>query len=1000
MKKILIIVGASVLVFLLLVIAVPFLFKDQIKNAIDQQIAKSIAAEVSYDGIDLSLLKRFPNLSLSVESLTIIGQGQFEGDTLIFSEVLTVAASPIDAIFSEQLEIKSIDLIRPYVQIIVDQDGAANYDIAIEDQADQPEADSDYSFSINRWDVENGSIAYVDKQTGFSTHLEGIDHQGSGDFSKDQFDLETSSKLLIDDLSYQGISYLSQKQMSGDMTMEINLVDSKYTFKQNAININQLAIAFDGWVAMPENSDDINLDISISTPSNEFKDLLSLVPGMYVDGFENLEADGLVSIDGHFKGTYSTQQIPAFELALKVENGMFHYPELPSEVHNINMDLLVANSDGDVNSTLIDLSQLHIEFGESPLDGSIKIDGFSPSEIDAQLATSLDLAKLTSIVPMDDMELRGNYQLKLNAAGTYDSAAQVFPVMDARMSLENGYLKSSEFPESIEQINLITTVTNQSGSLPDTRIEISEFDFLMDGEPFAGYLTLVNPHDFAWDLDIEGGVDLAKADKILDLEGMDLQGRIKGQLASKGKVSSLEQERYIDIPTSGDFEVEEFVYHSQDLAHPFKISSGKAHFNPQQIVLTNVSSQTGSSDLTFNGELSNYLNYLFQDAPIKGTMNMDASNLNLNEWMEETDGADDSASLSVLEIPENIDFAISAQAGTVLYDNMTLKNARGEVRLRNGQAELKNLSFNALGGGFLVSGLYNPVNPKDPKFNMEVEMQQVGFKEAFNTFNTVKVFAPVAQLIQGKFSSNFELDGSLQPDMMPDLSSLSVAGLVNVLTANLSATDTKLVSGLAQLTQFNTAPTEIKLNDVVLVVQIKDGQMEVAPFTAYFGDYKTIVSGSTGIDGTLNFGLNMEVPAGVVGTSVNQAIAKLTGSDQPVDDKLNLNIELAGSYKQPKFSMGDLGAENTTTGLAKSAAVQKTNELKDSANQLADQEANRLTKSAKQELDSLLKDKVEDSTSAKIVKDAAEEILDKDKVKDVFNLFKKKKKSDSTETKE
>jgi hypothetical protein len=128
----------------------------------------------------------------------------------------------------------------------------------------------------------------------------------------------------------------------------------------------------------------------------------------------------------------------------------------------------------------------------------------------------------------------------------------------------------------------------------------------------------------------------------------------------------------------------------------------------------------------------------------------------------------------------------------------------------------------------------------------------------------------------------------------------------------------------------------------------------------------------------------------------------LTGSDQPVDDKLNLNIELAGSYKQPKFSMGDLGAENTTTGLAKSAAVEKTNELKDSANQLADQEANRLTKSAKQELDSLLKDKVQDSTSAIIVKDAAEEILDKEKVKDVFNLFKKKKKSDpdSTETKE
>ena len=87
--------------------------------------------------------------------------------------------------------------------------------------------------------------------------------------------------------------------------------------------------------------------------------------------------------------------------------------------------------------------------------------------------------------------------------------------------------------------------------------------------------------------------------------------------------------------------------------------------------------------------------------------------------------------------------------------------------------------------------------------------------------------------------------------------------------------------------------------------------------------------------------------------------------------------------------------------MAKAAADQKTSELKDSANQLVNQESKRLTETAKQQLDSLINKNMEDSTSGKIVKDATEELLKKEKVKEVFNLFRKEKKpdKDSTDTK-
>jgi hypothetical protein len=234
--------------------------------------------------------------------------------------------------------------------------------------------------------------------------------------------------------------------------------------------------------------------------------------------------------------------------------------------------------------------------------------------------------------------------------------------------------------------------------------------------------------------------------------------------------------------------------------------------------------------------------------------------------------------------------------------------------------------------------------------------------------------------------------------MMPDLSSLSMDGLVNVVTAVLSGADSKIVKGFTEITQFTQSPTEFNLNGSTIEVKIDDGKLHVKPFNANFGDYHTAVSGSTGIDGTMEFLVNMEVPAGVVGTSVNNAIASISGSDQPVSDKVNLNLKLSGSYDNPQFGLGG-NQENTTAGLAKSAIDQKSAEAKDSAQSIIDEQAQELEESAQSHLDSLISSKVADSTSSEALKNATKELIDKEKVDDVLNIFKKKKKEEAEEEK-
>ena len=876
-------------------------------------------------------------------------------------------------------------------------DGTANYDIVTEsDSASQQEGS--YNIKINGWKIEDGQLVYDDQQARFYLSLKDLQHQGSGDFTEEIFDLNTETQGHLVKAAYQDISYVTNKQIDGEVTLEINLPQSRYTFKDNRISLNAFAFGFDGWVEVPTGSEDINMDLSFAAQQNDFQSLLSLVPGMYTDRFASIQSQGLVEMGGTFNGTYNQQRIPAYTFDLKVSDGQFQYPDLPQAVENINLDLQMANSDGISENTLIDIKSLHLDFGENPVDGRIRLDGIKRSQVDADVKARINLTELTQMIPIEGTVLRGDFNLEVLAQGVYDSARQQFPQIISQLSLVDGYVKSNQFPEALENFNFRSSVTNQNGRMEETVIEVPTFSFIMDGQPFAGKLSLQNLVDYQWDLLVDGTVDLEKFTHIFPQPGKTIKGQISGNLATKGKMSDLEAGNYQSIPTSGAFTVQNFSYQDGDLAHAFNISEGQAQFDPQRITLNNVRATTGSSDLHLQGELTNYINYVFkEDEVIRGNLDLTSKNLDLNEWMTET-GDSSAAPLEVLEIPKNVDLNINPKVGTVHYDNLVLSNVDGGVLVKDGVASLRDVTFNSLGGRFAVRGDYDSRDLKHPQFNLDMAIAEVAVKEAFNTFNTVQVLAPVAKFVDGDFSTNFNLRGELGQDMMPLLNTISGGGLVQILQATLAGANSKIVEGLNNLTKFSDKPGGFDLEDVVMQIEIKDGKLKVKPFEVMFGEYRTNVSGSTGIDGSVEFFMNMEVPAGVVGTSVNQAIAKLTGSQEPANDLVKLNINMAGTYRDPAFTLGGREGGATTASMAKDAVDQKVEEVKDSAQTVADEKTEEIAQQGKAQLDSLINDQITDSTSNELLKEVKDNILKDKSVDDVFNIFKKKKKTaDSTQ---
>ena len=918
MKKVAIIIIAVFIVLLALAAILPVVFKDQIKAKVDQELAKSVNAQINYDAdnFSVSLFRHFPNITASLEEFSVVGNAPFEGDTLAAANAFAITLNLWSVLFEDQMKISSIEMDKPNILVKVLEDGTANYDIAIADTTATVPADTSatsFSMAIDHWEINDGKIVYDDRSLKFFVSLNNVQHTGSGDFTQDVFDMSTQTSADEVTLRYDGVEYVTDKQLDADVTMNLNLPESKYTFKENNVRVNDFNFGFDGYLAMP--ADDITMDITYGAKDNTFKSLLSLVPGMYSEDFDKVNTEGDLDFSGFVKGTYSEADstLPAFNLALKVNNAMFKYPDLPTAVKNINVDMLVASEDGNMDDLLVDIKQFAMDMGENPVNGRLKVKGLGPMDVDADINAKVNLGDINAMVPMEGLTMKGLYSLDLKAKGVYDSLTSSFPKINADMSLQNGYLKSAEYPFAMENINVASKIINETGNMAQTLILVDDMSLLVDGEKIAGSLRLENLDDYTWDAKVNGTVDLDKITKIYPLEDMTLSGRITADIQTKGKMSYVDAEQYDQLPTSGTMSVQNFKYQSPDLPQDFTISSAQMTFNPERVDLKNFSGAFGKTDLNLNGYLTNYLGYaLKENETIKGQMDFRSKMVDLNEMMADTESAADTASsapMEVIEVPKTIDFVLNTTIDQVLYDNLTLKNTKGKVVIKDGIVNLSNLAFNTLDGLFTLNGNYSTQDITHPTFDLGIDIQDLSISKAYESFVTVQKLAPIAKNVNGKFATDFKLSGGIGADMMPDFSTLSGGGIIKVLQASIE--DSKIISGVTKLTKLNNTD-EVNLKDLVLNAQVKDGRLHVAPFNVNLGNYEATIAGSNGIDGSLDYTIKMDVPAGAVGSAVNNALASLTGKQATNSSTIKLAFGVGGTYDDPKIGLAGSDVEGAS----------------------------------------------------------------------------------------
>lgn len=785
MKRFLKITATVVAVVLVVAIVTPLLLRGKIGDIVKREANAMLAARLDFEKLDISLLRNFPNASLNLKGLTLVGTDRFEGDTIVAARRITVVVNLMSLVGDEGFEVRKIILASPALHAHKLADGAVNWDVMkpsepADTTAAEESAPSSFRLSVRDFRLTDAVIRYEDDSTGMELRTAPLSLRLSGDMSAESTQLDLDLLAGGVDFTQGGVPLLHDAELALDAEIDADLAEGRFTFSRNTLRLNAIEMRLDGWVQQV--GDALAMDVSAGCSEVRFKDLLSLIPAFYKHEFRSLAASGELSMELWARGQMHGAQLPAFELKTEVHNGSFQYSSLPKAVTDINIAAKVSNAGGELDKTEVEIS----EFGLKMAGNSLSATGY---------ATNL----------MSDPTFRAT---------------------------------------------------------------------------------------------LSGRVDLGAIREVYPLEkGIDLTGRIAASMKLSGRMSDVESGRYERISASGSLVVEQLGLHVQQLPEVF-IRRAAATISPQAMTLGELGVTVGGSDLSATGQLTGYLGYLMRGEQLAGRLYVKSDLLDLNEIRAavpadaEAESADAekpaeeaaAAPAQAIVVPKNLNLSLNAELKKVLFEKMVITDIAGEMSVAGGTLSLDRLGLQLFGGKASASGRYSTAaDPAHPTLSLAASIAKASFPRTFEEIEAVRQLAPIFEKASGDYSLSIDMWTTLDAAMSPDLMSLTAQGEIS--SENVSVEGVEVFDKLADLLK-NDKLRRIEARDLKIRFSIKDGRVTTEPFDLKMGDVNVNMSGTTGLDRTIDYTAKVTLPAGVGG---------VLGA---------VNVGIGGTFTSPKITLG------------------------------------------------------------------------------------------------
>ena len=758
--------------------------------------------------------------------------------------------------------------------------------------------------------------------------------------------------------------------MKGNYVVNSIIVDDLY------LDAHMLADGSANWNIMKESTSDVETPAEEETSESNFKLKLKKFDVNNANIIYNNELDKTIAsiknLNLKLKGDLSSTQT-LINLSTDTE-GVSLYSDGKALLSNLPL-ALDGEFDADLANNIFTLKENEIRVNKMALtaDGVVKIIG---EGMDFDLNYGLKVQSLKSLLGLipptimeevNDIETKGDLSMNGSIKGLYSEKSM--PVIILAMKIQDGYLKYAGFSESIKDINLDLDMLLDANKDANSYINLNKFNLNVINNPLSLSGNVTYPFtDPNMNFTANGRIDFTSLRKSLPIVSTSLHGVLDANITFAGIMSQIEKKQFDKIKLAGNLNLESFKMKMESITPEILIDKASLTFNPASCSLNSFDAKMGKSDLQLTGKLENMLPYVFQGGLLKGNLNLKSSLLDCNELMDigggetETTTAEISES-GVLVLPGNVDFNINASVKKMVFDNLAMENFAGGLTLKEGKLNINKISTYTLGGLMNLSGSYFAKDDKKANVAMVFSMNDVKVDDIANTFGIFGKFAPMLKNMKGKANFSLDFNSEMDENMNLNYKTLNATGTFK--TNDIAFLNSE---NLAKFTSLLKMDTVKSIKNVNLNYAIKNGKINVNPFDVKLGDINMKIGGEHGIDNDLNYDADVDLPAGKIGSEINNTLSKLGIGASGAASKVKVGVKIKGSMTNPSFSLGlpkyggGSGDASVTDGVVSSvketaqAAIDTVkNQVKEKANEIIDSAKNKAAEKVTNKLKDLLK---------------------------------------------
>jgi hypothetical protein len=248
----------------------------------------------------------------------------------------------------------------------------------------------------------------------------------------------------------------------------------------------------------------------------------------------------------------------------------------------------------------------------------------------------------------------------------------------------------------------------------------------------------------------------------------------------------------------------------------------------------------------------------------------------------------------------------------------------GSMQMTGGVAGMEHLQMDVIEGSVISTGWID-TRGEFAEADFLLEMKGVDIPAAYETFMSVEKLVPMAKYVKGQADIDMKYHSLLDNSLTPLFESIDAKG--HAYTKGLQFYNLEEFVPLGEVLK-NEKFTEMAPDEVTVGFTVRDGRITFNPFDMDVYDSRITVSGSHGLDLTMDYKLDMNIAKSDLGAGANDLIQGMTllaagaGLLIPQSDYIKVMANLGGTFNRPRMTT-DLSGNLKSTGETIQEAVEE-----------------------------------------------------------------------------